>query len=290
MNYSANRFAAYRRQSRQVARLLAAKIVNLFGSGRSGFFIPYRYANSLSTPYYTVVDERFRAASAGFLEILKWMTEFRHQLLGLAGPAPTPRWQQDWFTGLDGAAAYTIIRKIRPRRIVEIGSGHSTRFMAQARDDGALTCTHKCIDPSPRATLTGLNVDWTQELFGSRHFDFIRELEPNDVLFIDSSHVGMPGTDVDLIFADVLGFLPRGVWVHVHDIFLPDPYPKHWTWRGYNEQSLVAMLVAMRSVTPVFASHYARTRLAEALNVHVVNELPIPAGVPETSLWFTIAD
>ena len=31
--------------------------------------------------------------------------------------------------------------------------------------------------------------------------------------------------------------------LHVHDIFLPDPYPAAWDWRGYNEQAAVAPLI-----------------------------------------------
>ena len=45
------------------------------------------------------------------------------------------------------------------------------------------------------------------------------ELRAGDVLVVDSSHVLMPGSDVDLLFNDVMPALPAGAIVHVHDIF-----------------------------------------------------------------------
>src|SRR6185503_4717515 len=53
-------------------------------------------------------------------------------------PPPAPRWNQDWFPRLDAAAAYAMVRITQPRRIVEVGSGHSTRFLARAVADGGL--------------------------------------------------------------------------------------------------------------------------------------------------------
>ena len=77
-------------------------------------------------------------------------------LRGLTGPPPRPRWSQDWFPRLDGAALYAAVRLGRPRRVLEIGSGHSTRFVAQAVADGDLACAVTCIDPQPRADVVKL--------------------------------------------------------------------------------------------------------------------------------------
>ena len=68
-------------------------------------------------------------------------------------------------------------------------------------------------------------------------------LAAGDILFIDSSHIAMPGTDVDRLFLDVLPRLAGGTLVHIHDIALPYAYPKIWDWRGYNEQLLVGALL-----------------------------------------------
>ena len=56
----------------------------------------------------------------------------------------------------------------------------------------------------------------------------------------------MPGSDVDLLLNEVLPQLRPGVLIHLHDIFLPDPYPAGWAWRGYNEQVAVRLPAARR--------------------------------------------
>ena len=90
-----------------------------------------------------------------------------------------------------------------PGRIVEIGSGHSTRFMAQAVRDGGLPTRITCIDPAPRATLRKLAVEHRQALLRDADPGEFEALAAGDILFIDSSHIAMPGSDVDRLFLDV---------------------------------------------------------------------------------------
>lgn len=148
------------------------------------------------------------------------------------------------------------MRRERPCRIVEIGSGHSTRFLAQGVRDGALATAITCIDPAPRAPLAGLGIRHEARLFGPADAEAAAALAPGDLLFIDSSHVAMPGTDVDRLVLDVLPRLRSGVIVHLHDVFLPDAYPDEWAWRGYNEQLLVGALLQGGAYAPLFASRY----------------------------------
>ncbi len=71
-------------------------------------------------------------------------------------------------------------------------------------------------------------------------------LEAGDILFIDSSHVSKVGSDVNLLFFDVLPRLRPGVWVHVHDIGYPFEYSREWIFEGraWNEAYLLhAMLI-----------------------------------------------
>lgn len=206
-------------------------------------------------------------------------------LLRIGGPPPAPRFDQSWFPTLDAAAAYALIRQIAPRRIVEIGSGHSTRFLARAIRDGGLATRLTAIDPAPRATLAGLAVEWRRCLLDDVPPDTFGALQPGDVLFVDSSHVLMPGTDLDRVLNDVLPRLPAGVLVHLHDILLPDAYPADWAWRGYNEQQAVAPLLWTGAFEIVFASHFVRTRRADWLERSVVARLPGAEAAPETSLW-----
>ena len=205
---------------------------------------------------------------------------------GDAGPAPAARWAQGWFPRLDAAVAYALVRREAPARIVEVGSGHSTRFLLRAIADGGLETRVTAIDPAPRAsleTVEGLTlVRRTVQQAGLEPF---RALRAGDMLLIDSSHVLMPGSDVDILLGHVVPALPAGVWLHVHDIFLPDDYPASWDWRGYNEQLAVLPLVLGGGWETVFASHYAATRMGDSVAASVAGHLPLWEGAFESGLW-----
>jgi hypothetical protein len=110
-------------------------------------------------------------------------------------------------------------------------------------------------------------------------------LEEGDILFIDSSHIAMPGTDVDRLFLDILPRLSKGVLVHIHDITLPDAYPREWAWRSYNEQIPVGTLLQGRGYDLVFASHFVAKEILPSRPRGILSRLPISPGAHETSLW-----
>jgi hypothetical protein len=193
-------------------------------------------------------------------------------------PPPAPRWNQDWFPRLDAAAAYAMVRTLRPKRILEIGCGHSTRFLARAVADGRLDTRITAIDPAPRASLDGLNVRRLKQPVQETDPALFAALEERDVLFIDSSHQLKPGSDVEFLLQRALPCLAKGVRVHFHDIFLPDPYPSAWEWRRYNEQEAVRPLIGA-GYAMEFASHGVR-----GLN-GVLARLPLLPGAIESSLW-----
>ena len=57
---------------------------------------------------------------------------------------------------------------------------------------------------------------------------FFEQLCLNDILFIDSSHMIRPQGDVLVEYLQILPRLARGVVVHIHDIFTPRDYPRHF--------------------------------------------------------------
>lgn len=265
-------------------------LLTLLGIAPRGFFIPHRYARSVSEPGtrppYPAAEALFARHEARFREVLEWIESFGEDLLRLgAAPAPTPRWDQGWFPRLDAAAAYALVRRSAPRRIVEVGSGHSTRFLACAVADGGLASEIETIDPAPRAELSGLPVSLRRAPVQDVGTAPFAGLAAGDILSIDSSHILMPGSDVDVLLGRVLPALPAGVLVHFHDIFLPDDYPAAWAWRGYNEQLGVLPLMLGGRWDVVFASHYVATRMAPALRGGVLDRLPLPAEAVESSLW-----
>ena len=259
----------------------------LFGPRSQGWFIPYRYADTVSEPIgYPALENVFAAARPGMESFLGTIDGFADALRAI-GPdtPPQPRWNQSWFPRLDGASAYAMVRTRHPSRIVEIGSGHSTRFMARAVADGYLNTEITAIDPAPRAAINGLGVTHIAATLHDTDVAVFETLAPGDIMFIDSSHVLMPGTDVDYLLNTVWPSLPSGVVVHIHDILLPDGYPVAWSWRGYNEQSGVAPLLSSGDAKLLFGSHYAATRLAESMEATVIGQLTLIDGTLETSLW-----
>jgi len=146
-------------------RALRLGLLTVLGWARLGFFIPYRYAGNLpepgDNPSYRAVQKVLAAQEQRFLNTLELVETFARDLESIGSkPPPAPRWEQDWFSRLDAAVLYSLIRHHRPRRVIEVGSGHSTRFVAQAVADGAFSCAITAIDPAPRATVTGLDIEF----------------------------------------------------------------------------------------------------------------------------------
>ncbi|MDH3235828.1 MAG: class I SAM-dependent methyltransferase [Alphaproteobacteria bacterium] len=286
---------------RERRRRLRFGFSTLLGLGRRGFFIPYRYADGVTPagarPRYQAVSTVFRGCEGEFGAVLHAIESFGADLFGIGAtpgevetPSPAPRFDQAWFPPLDAAAAYALIRERKPACIVEIGSGHSTRFLARAVHDGGLATAITAWDPAPRAAIDGLSVggkpvEWIRATVQEAGDGIADELAPGDVLFIDTSHILMPGSDVDILFNHVLPMLPAGVIVHIHDIFLPDDYPAEWDWRGYNEQLALIPMLLGGGWTPLFASHYVETRMTAPLAATLVARLPNPEAAPSSSLW-----
>ena len=86
------------------------------------------------------------------------------------------------------------------------------------------------------------------------------QLEAQDLVFIDSSHVAKIGSDVTFILLRILPRLKRGVLVHFHDIFYPFSYPLSWIREGraWNESLFLrAFLVGNSQFQLVAFNSYA---------------------------------
>jgi predicted O-methyltransferase YrrM len=267
------------------ARRLAFGLGTVLGIARRGFFVPYRHAGSVVPIDYPALAPHFERAEPTMAALLDAMDGLAPELARIQEGAGPARFDQAWFPRLDAAAAYALVRRERPARIVEVGSGHSTRFLARAVADGCLATAITCIDPEPRRSIATLPVLHDARLLGDDHRPLLAGLQPGDILFIDSSHLAMPGSDVDRLFLDVLPRLAPGVIVHVHDVTLPDAYPAEWAWRSYNEQLLVGALLQGGAYEILFASYWAATRMRDRVGRGVVASIPLVPGAHETSLW-----
>lgn len=185
-----------------------------------------------------------------------------------------------YFFSPDAEVAYAILRLIKPRTVIEVGSGNSTLLFREAIRDGSLETELVSIDPSPRRsveTAADRIMKCCLEQVSPLEFRSLRE---NDVLFIDSSHEVLAGNDVIRLVLEVMPNLQKGVVIHLHDIFLPFEYPREWvmekSWR-WNEQYLVQALLQdsdrfevlwpgyyLQRTLPNFTSHFDQENLGRA--------------------------
>lgn len=262
----------------------------LFGKEPAGYFIPYRYASetakAVGRPTYPAIETMMDAAAPTMKAWLTKAAKYQEPFASFGNSTPPePRWQQSWFPRLDGMMAYVFTREFRPERIIEIGSGHSTRFYYRAIKDGGLETAFHAIDPAPRADIAKLPITIERTIVQKADPSVFTPLTGADFLSIDSSHILMPGTDVDLLFSSVIPTLPSGAIIHIHDITLPDDYPEIWQWRGYNEQQGVAALLAGGGFEIMWSSAYATSRMRDEIDQSIANGIHLPEGAHETSLW-----
>lgn len=150
----------------------------------------------------------FEASARHLAELLRpWLSEFKWSV---------GRTYNGAFESVDAELYHAVLRTHRPRLVVEVGGGNSSRFSRDAlRRNGAGELV--VVDPLPRTRLPkGVEVrrvrveEADPALFG--------HLGANDVLFIDSSHTT---EEARYHTTEILPRLAPGVLVHHHDILFP---------------------------------------------------------------------
>jgi len=154
---------------------------------------------------------------------------------------PELPWRENLFLpAFDRTALYGLLRHLKPRRYLEVGSGMSTRVAWQARHSGGFPMEIVSIDPSPRLAISKL----CDQVYRRRLEDVVEEflalVTRDTVVFFDGSHRSFPASDVTVFFLEVMPRLPAGTIVQIHDIFLPDDYPPKAFDRLWSEQYLLA--------------------------------------------------
>jgi len=148
----------------------------------------------------------------------------------------------------DGILLYCMLRHLKPRRVIEVGSGFSSALVLDTAErflGGAVDLT--LIDPDPQRLLSVLHeadrdriklLPLRLQEVDPVEFD---SLEANDILFVDSTHVSKLDSDVNRLIFAILPRLASGVHVHFHDVLYPFEYPKDWfeLGRAWNEAYLL---------------------------------------------------
>jgi predicted O-methyltransferase YrrM len=240
---------------------IGADICQRFG------FLPIRVHFYQPIPKYTELPEGYfdlKQSFPGFAINKGRMAALLEELGHFAGEIDWPEhaaaegryfWANPNFGYSSAALLYTIIRRFQPRRVVEVGGGYSSLVAlgALSKRSSAEGFHFASIEPFPppwldRAlTAQSTRAVLIRSMAQQVALDTFLELEENDILFIDSSHVSKLGSDVNFLLLQVLPRLKPGVLVHIHDIYLPYEYPRvHFFGRNklfWNEQYLLSALL-----------------------------------------------
>lgn len=140
------------------------------------------------------------------------------------------------YAHADGLVLFTMLNTLKPKRLIEVGSGFSSALILDTKDNFLnypLELTF--IDPNPQDRLYGLlkkndynTTTIVTDIVQNTPVETFKKLQANDILLIDNSHVSKSGSDVNYLMTEVLPSLNKGVVVHIHDIFYPFEYPKEW--------------------------------------------------------------
>lgn len=205
--------------------------------------------------------------------------------------AHTRYWyDNDWYSYTDAIFLYSMLRHLRPGRVIEIGSGFSSAVMLDTAEsflDNGVALTF--IEPDPEARLTQLVRPADRaEIVRARLQDVplarFAQLGAGDILLVDSTHISKTGSDVNLILHEILPRLASGVYVHFHDIFYPFEYPKPWVYEGraWNEDYILRAFLEYNDAFEIvlfstFLIHFHRDWFAR--------EMPLCLDNPGGNLW-----
>ncbi len=174
-----------------------------------------------------------------------------------------------FFERIDAEVAYALVRRHKPRRIIEIGSGNTTLVLAAALRRNAASGSPGeliSIEPHPAPFLKDGLKGLTQLIEGQVQkvpLELFSTLRADDILFIDSSHVVSMDSDVLYECLRILPVLAPGVLVHFHDVFTPLDYPEKFVMTNlcfWGEQYLLEAFLAFNSAFKVVWSASAMQR------------------------------
>jgi predicted O-methyltransferase YrrM len=124
---------------------------------------------------------------------------------------------------------YSFIRSRKPNKVIQVGCGVSTATIQLAvADEPGYRPEVVCVEPYPSEFLkrsrTEGKITLLAEMAQTVPFESLTDLEPGDLLFVDSTHTLKPGSEVPILIGEILPRLKPGVFAHFHDIAFPYNY------------------------------------------------------------------
>ena len=220
------------------------------------FYSPITLATEIRQRESTIFDVGSRTIpgvdlnETGQLQLFAALTEFYHEQPFQATKEAGLRYlfENPAFSYFDAIVLYAMIRLLKPRRVIEIGCGYSSCVLLDTNERffaNRIDCTF--VEPYPQLLYSLLKesdrsrITVIPKKLQEVDLDVFAQLQPNDILFVDSSHVSKTGSDVNHVFFHILPRLIPGVYIHFHDIFHALEYPKRWVYQGrsWNEAYLL---------------------------------------------------
>lgn len=176
-------------------------------------------------------------------------------------------WDNRMYDRVEADVLYAIVRRQRPRRIIELGSGFSSLIIAAAArrniEEGA-DVVYTAHDPYARDFIRSGVEPLTLKLESAADVRVatFEALQAGDVLFVDTTHTVKLASEVNHVILDVLPTLAPGVIVHVHDVFLPFEYPKEFFENRlyWAEQYMLQAFLSQNSCWEILLPLYSLAR------------------------------
>ncbi|HEX6506345.1 MAG TPA: class I SAM-dependent methyltransferase [Chloroflexota bacterium] len=219
--------------------------------------------------------------------------EIAHLAIGAPLPAEAGGYfaPNDSYGAGDAIVLQSMLRKLRPERYVEVGSGWTTALAVDTNEawlGGSTRIT--AIEPHGellRRILPHGAVELLEQPVQHVPLHVFSELNGGDVLFIDCSHVVKIGSDAHHLVTQVLPVLSAGVHVHLHDIFWPFEYPRSWIEEGRGWSELY-LLHAFLLFNPVFSIELFNDWLAVFHRDRIERKLPAMLENTGGALWLRV--
>ncbi|GLC87810.1 class I SAM-dependent methyltransferase [Lysinibacillus piscis] len=151
-----------------------------------------------------------------------------------------------YFGYVDSITYFTFINHFKPQKIIEVGSGFTSALALGTSIFCDLEIDFTFIEPYPeriKKLLEGKKEMGCllEDIVQNIPISTFSNLNENDFLFIDSSHVSKINSDVNYLFFEVLPNLKKGTIIHIHDIFTQFEYPLDWIYNGrfWNENYIL---------------------------------------------------
>jgi len=214
------------------------------------------------------------------------------------------------FPEVDAVFLYYMVRDIKPKNYIEIGSGLSTKYCLIAAEKNAETgkpVNITCIDPYPYDNLYDIpQIEIVEKEVQSVDVSFFEKLDAGDILCIDSTHAVKIDGDVPFLYLEVIPRLKQGVFIQIHDVPFPYnvPFPQdlhiftknlpEWPWffteammlqafLSYNESyQIVASIPLLRHLNEEFLCRTISSY--RTLSEYTIENLP-KIGFPPCSIW-----